>query len=295
MEHRWSIAHRVSGGAHEFEYLDKDQPTPDGTEIIWVYPYLDPAGYYLIKLAFPMSEVTGVPPSRPALQFLRSKFRYEVKKELGEQVEVAIYVAFYGESYYIRDGKGCYEDITKLMVRKYKHQNSGARTKEEQLPPNQYRVRLSYSLPAEDELRKRFDEVINGFLFDGSQNWERHASCVGMDETPGDKTFLLKCFGEIMKSEDIIAWGLGHGYRPATHIEAIEFAEAYPEVQLEAPVFLIALGSFTTHHDYKWSGDRKIVVLSQLQGARVLGTYGFDDGFNDDDRFLFVRKETKEK
>ena len=69
------------------------------------------------------------------------------------------------------------------------HYRDSARV--EALPPDHYRVTISYSpMPSMDELKKEWGKDNVSVIFDG-RPFSFHASCVGMDRVPGERVFYL--------------------------------------------------------------------------------------------------------
>lgn len=151
------------------------------------------------------------------------------------------------------------------------------------LPPDHYRVSVSYDpLSPFSELEKEFGKNNVSSLFDG-RSWKRHASCVNMNETSGERVMLVKHFAKPMTSEEAIAWGEENGYRPAIHLEAIEFVRAYPHLQ--RTFWIVALGSFAMCDGYRY-----VAVLDGNDERRILDSCWFDYRWYVCYRFLFVRK-----
>ena len=152
-----------------------------------------------------------------------------------------------------------------------------------ELGKDEYLVPVAYSaLPSFAELEQEFGKGNVSDLFDG-HHFEKHASCVNEDETPGDKIFLVKHFNQEIKSEAAIAEMDKRGYRPATHIEAYAFQRKNPELQCE--FWIIALGSFAVR-DVR----RFVAVLRGGSDGRFFGCRWFGSVWSSDYRFLFVRK-----
>jgi hypothetical protein len=155
------------------------------------------------------------------------------------------------------------------------------------LPSNHYRVHVAYAgMPSLEELKREWGENNVSFIFDG-RPFALHASCQGMDRTPGEKIFYLHDPGREWESEERIAWGLRqrnrvapNGYRPATHEEEYEFAKAHPDL-----ADFVGLGSFALN-----DGTRCVAGVWRGGGRRILGRYWFDDGWLRGHRVLFVRK-----
>lgn len=140
------------------------------------------------------------------------------------------------------------------------------------------------ALPSVEALEEQFsgkDSV--SAIFDG-RVWENHESCVGIDETPGDREMLVKHFGVRMTSDAVIAWADENGYRVATHKEAIAFAAKNPELQRQ--YWIVALGSSALRDD----GNRFVAVLGSVGRRRILDGNWFGGGWGGGDRFLLVRK-----
>lgn len=151
------------------------------------------------------------------------------------------------------------------------------------LTDNEYLVLVTYDpLPSFAKLEQEFDKGNVSDLFDG-RPFEKHASCVNADETPGNKIFLVKHFNREIKSEEAIAEMDKQGYRPATHLEMYAFQKANPALQ--SRFWIIALGSFAVLGD-----DRCVTVLRGASRERIFDVDWFDDGWGTGCRFLFVRK-----
>lgn len=151
------------------------------------------------------------------------------------------------------------------------------------LTENEYLVPVAYSaLPSFAQLEKEFGEGNVSNLFDG-RPFEKHASCAGIPEAPGNKVFLVKHFNREIKSEAAIAEMDKLGYRPATHLEAYAFQQVNPELQRQ--FWIIALGSFALH-----DGDRCVTMLNGGSHERIFGSRWFDNVWYSGIRFLFVRK-----
>jgi hypothetical protein len=148
------------------------------------------------------------------------------------------------------------------------------------LPQDHYRVLVNYVLPSMNELKKSFDFVSD--LWDGRE-WKLHESLKGVAQVPGELIFLLKKFGKQMSSEAVIAWAEANGYRVATHLEALAFARANPEIQRSR--WYVALGSFAL------SDSRQCVAYLDSSGSeRLLTDRWFDCDWHASTLFLLVRK-----
>lgn len=155
------------------------------------------------------------------------------------------------------------------------------------LPPDHYRVSVTYApIPSIDELKKEWGKDNVSVIFDG-RPFSFHASCVGMDRTPGERTFYVHDAGGDWESEEQIAWGAKqcnaaapNGYRPATHEETYEFAKAHPEL-----VDYAGLGAFAMD-----GGLRYVARVWQRGGRRILDGRWFAGRWGRRTRVLFVSK-----
>ena len=151
------------------------------------------------------------------------------------------------------------------------------------LDEGEYLVPIDYApLPSKADLEKDYGKDNVSVIFDGRE-FTYHASCVGVDQTPGERIMLVKHFGRNTESEANIAEMDKLGYRPATHIEACAFAKSNPELQRK--FWIVALGSFALD-----GGRRCVAVLRSASGGRIFVSGWFDSGWSADYRFLFVRK-----
>lgn len=146
-------------------------------------------------------------------------------------------------------------------------------------------------LPMVEVLEKKFSGKHSvSPLFDG-RAWERHSSCSKIDETPGERVFRLaevpeQFLGqEIKDCWDALATHFGpNGERFAIESEAIEFAEANPE--LHRKNLILALGSSALHDD----GRRCVAMLIARDRNHILRDCWVDYDLLDDVRLLLVRK-----
>lgn len=161
--------------------------------------------------------------------------------------------------------------------------------------PGHYMVNVvRRPLPTKSELlaAKAFGWVSG--LFDGrpwTDAYRLDKRDVPISGVGGEAVFLLKHFGTDISSESAIRWGIENrttdapdGYRPATALEAIDFAAKHPELQLQFSI--VALGSFALGG----GGDRRVAVLDRNGGGRDLDGYWFDSDWYSAFCFLFVRK-----
>lgn len=154
---------------------------------------------------------------------------------------------------------------------------------ERPLGENEYLVPVAYDMPRnKGTLEGEFSKDGVSELFYGNYEWKNHSSCAEIDQTPGEHIMLVKHFNRAIESEDAIAEMDKLGYRPATHLEAYAFAKANPELQRQ--FWIVALGSSTV-----CDGDRFVAVLDGCSGRRVLDGLWFDDEWDSDRWFLFIR------
>lgn len=167
------------------------------------------------------------------------------------------------------------------------HSYGDAPTNGSELPPDHYCVHVTYArLPSIKALRKKWGENNVSFIFDG-RPFSLHASCVGMDRTPGKRMFYVHDAGGDWSSEEQIAWGLEqrnaaapNGYRPATHKETYEFAKAHPEL-----ADFVGLGSVASIEYYPY-----VVLARRHDGQLYLGDDIFNAVWKRKTRVLFVSK-----
>ena len=150
------------------------------------------------------------------------------------------------------------------------------------LADGEYLVHVDYTIPSYADLEKEFGVGNVSRIFDG-RPFQKHASCVNMDETPGDKVFFLKDFGRETESEANIAEMDMLGYRPATRLEMFAFQKANPELQRQ--FWIVALGSSAMGVD-----GHTVAMLGDGSGGRIFASGWFSSRWYVDRRFLFVRK-----
>jgi len=147
-----------------------------------------------------------------------------------------------------------------------------------------YRVHVGYDMPYDkDILETEFSKDGVTELLYGNCEWQLHSSCEGIDQTPGEREFLVKHFDRKIESDEAIAEMDKLGYRPATHLEAYAFAKANPELQRQ--FWIVALGSFALD-----SGGRSVALLSCTSGLCLLHDHWHDSRWSARSRFLFIRK-----
>jgi hypothetical protein len=159
------------------------------------------------------------------------------------------------------------------------------------ISPEPYRTTIDYGVPSGALLRAgKFDEITPMLLY---ANWQRHDSCDGMDETPGEREFLLRPFKKSSlrrhpgrtKRDRVIAWGRAHGYRVPVLAETIAFAAAFPDLQRRS--WIVPLGEFA-YPNFRW-----VPVLAGDAGKRTLEARLFSSVWREEHRFLLVRRTTE--
>ncbi len=164
-----------------------------------------------------------------------------------------------------------------------------------------FTVQADYSMPRLSQLRMEFAAGVSG-LFDG-RPWERNASCVSIDETPGERHMFVKVFGQGMTTEAVIAWALENGYRPAIEREARSVGVS-PDARFHWGCGLVALGSYALsdkgHPDvtvlkrFSMSGASKETPGTYLDGSLLVGhalhVFSRDKVWRPLTRFLLVQQ-----
>ncbi|MFZ2804131.1 MAG: hypothetical protein WA001_02830 [Patescibacteria group bacterium] len=151
-----------------------------------------------------------------------------------------------------------------------------------------FNVFVDYKLPTDLEtLEAEFSkDGVAEELYEIS--WKLDPSCAEIDQTPGNRVMLLKCFKRDTTPEENITEMGKLGFHPAIHLEAYAFAKANPDLQLQYEI--VALGSYGLYID----GYTHLVVLDSDSGQRIFCTqwaeylYGYQ-GYSEL-QFLFVRK-----
>ncbi|MEK9177433.1 MAG: hypothetical protein AAB923_04010 [Patescibacteria group bacterium] len=166
------------------------------------------------------------------------------------------------------------------------------------LPPDHYRIRVNRGpLPSFAELESEYGKGNVSSLFDG-RPWTKHAKRLEHDVTAEEVVILVKDFaleiesGEItldkdgyLLTEDLIAWGLKHGYTPCDEKETYAVGRDEKTRDLQRKNWSVALGSSAAG-----GGGRCVAVLDARGRDRVLYGGWDGDGWGRSDRFLFARK-----
>lgn len=137
---------------------------------------------------------------------------------------------------------------------------------------------LSYS-----DLQKQFDHVSE--LFRDDLIWKMHPSIEDQEPLASLDRMELIHFNRSIESEEAIKEMAEKDYRPATHLELIAWAEKNPDEQKKYPI--VALGS-----EAHVRGDRRVAYLWSDDDGRRLSLDWNDRDWDDDYRFLAVRKES---
>ncbi len=99
------------------------------------------------------------------------------------------------------------------------------------------------------------------------------------------REIVLIEFGHDITSEEAIAGAVQLGLELPTYEDALYFGVQYPDVQRETPVVFL--------HDpwFGYFGRWDVLCLWSNAGRRELGLEGFDERWNRNYRFAFVRVE----
>lgn len=122
MEEKWLIAQLYSG---DFIALDLDcgQEIPKSVkDYFYIMPYMDPTGYFLIRIDCLYDSLVGRLPDRQAIEFFRTKFLPEVRAAFtdltphqGNTKTGAVYIGIQGRTWYLQDVNG-YSNIDELLA-----------------------------------------------------------------------------------------------------------------------------------------------------------------------------------
>lgn len=152
-------------------------------------------------------------------------------------------------------------------------------------------------LPPQAALEKEFGKgSVNAEIFSGSDRFERHASCVFVDQTPGKRVMSVAMPPrELRTTEDIIAWIDRQNGRPSIESEFYAFARALPDLKKSHPMLarfisIKSLGSFARLKD-----DHRLRYVPELssftKGETKLQSDWFDNAGRRGSAFLIVRKD----
>ena len=126
---------------------------------------------------------------------------------------------------------------------------------ERPLHESEHWLRVPYGpLPSIALLRKQFGRIgLSGLripsvseLFDG-RAWNRRPSCIGVDETPGQRIFGIHHFKEAVDEAEAIRRMRKRRHRPVTHEELYWFQHGRP--LLRTSYDIIALGTISEKSD----------------------------------------------
>lgn len=174
---------------------------------------------------------------------------------------------------------------------------NGASAKPSSKPIRLYRIHVSYArLPGIEALERKYSGKASvSRLYDG-RAWERHPSCVSIDETPGERIFWVdevpepyggKPLREIWNK--LATYYRKKGFRFAIEKEADAFADAMPNLQLQH--WIRAIGVSATHDD----GRECTPMLLAGGQHRMLGGGMIDCVLPAHRRLLLVRLPTSKK
>lgn len=136
-------------------------------------------------------------------------------------------------------------------------------------------------MPSFAELEREFGKGHISDIFDG-RPFERHSSCGGSDNLPGERLFLLRCYGYVIEGEAAIAEMDKRRYHPASHVQAYLFCRANPELQLQFRIG--APGTFACKEVF-----RHAAVFCDAYGRPCLDDHCMDRPWFAGDRLLFVK------
>jgi len=152
---------------------------------------------------------------------------------------------------------------------------------------DEMRVYVDYTSPRDERaLEAELGRHVHGVkdTFYTAEQWQLHPSCVGMDQTPGERVMLVKCFNRQIAPEDAIIEMDKLGYRPAIYLEAYAFAKVNSE--------LLRLFHICVSGSYVLGEGGRLWSL-ELHGKYFGCTFGiglYNTLWRVYDRFLFVRK-----
>lgn len=118
MTHLLTVLHHQDGEKSYFEEYYPEEERPDGLQIRELFAvsfYRDSCGYYLIRVDEYGAAAHGLPLTKRAIRYFQEVFQKDVMEELGADQEVAIYVCWRNEMYYIRDHSG-EQDLTEALA-----------------------------------------------------------------------------------------------------------------------------------------------------------------------------------
>ncbi len=122
------------------------------------------------------------------------------------------------------------------------------------------------------------------------QTWERHLSCQSIDQTPGEREFVVaRVPREFCGSPIDLVWDKladhfhQRGYRFAIEIEALEFAEAYPEIHRKNWIYALGSSALANTH------YRCVPVLNAIGCYSILSEFWSRRCLGEASRLLLVR------
>lgn len=166
------------------------------------------------------------------------------------------------------------------------------------LEPGHYLIRVDRGpLPSKTKLEEEFSKDGVSDLYTDKYEWKKDRCRTGANDLTDETVeVLVKEFsddeiremGGELDSDRIIQWGLSHGWLPADEKEshAVGIDPQTRDLQMKNP--LVALGSFAVRDDCRY-----VSVLGSDGGQRLFYYSWFDDRWNRDYRFLFVRKASR--
>ena len=149
-------------------------------------------------------------------------------------------------------------------------------------PPSQNYITHTFTILVDET--KTVEELVVEGNYDWSDSNVTSKNFPRSEEgTKDKKEVALFHFNKTMTSEDVIAEMKKDGYRPATIFELLALGVTQPELQRGFPI--IALGS-----DCTFDGSRHVAYLYESAGGRNLHLLWLDNDWNDNCRFVGLRR-----
>jgi len=137
-------------------------------------------------------------------------------------------------------------------------------------------------VPTRDELRGMFDWVNDGFKKGEATDWQLDDSCKGVAAADPDVCELIH-FDKDMSTDDVLHELKSCGLRPATLDELLAYAWKYPDAQKQFLIVALGVSCY-------WNAYRRSPCIHWNGEERVLSLCWLECGWDDDVRFLAVRK-----
>lgn len=162
--------------------------------------------------------------------------------------------------------------------------SQGASTHESGLLLDEYRVYVGYDMWRDNaKLEPWFSQDLVTDMLRHGQSYP-HSSCTAIDQTPGERIALVKCFDRKTQSEANIFEMDGLGYRPATLEEMYAFIKG--SSKLWSQFRIIGLGVYVEVAGETWVPE----LSSGPDGHPLFTARNFEEMWSTSTRFLFFRK-----